>query len=752
MTSGSLPPGLVLSPSGILTGTFTQGGNFAFTVSIHFVLIFDGMTLIDESVPVPFDFTVSGYIGPPLTADPGAVTFNLMPRAAAATQSVTLTNHTGQAATVAVTATASSGGGWLTASAAGPVAAYGTSAVAITADPSQLAPGTYAGTVSISSGAGSPLTVSVLAVVTGTQPNLVLSQTGLFFNAVTGGASSGAQTVAVLNSGTGTLNFNASANTISGGPWLSVSSSSGSTSASSPGSVKATVNAAGLQPGTYYGKILISSSAAADSPQTASVVLNVVSPQNSPGGSVSPAGLVFVGAVGSSPAVQNLTITNPSPSALSYLITPFSNGSVAWLSTQSTSGSITATQPATVGVQVNTTGLTSGVYIGDLSITLLSSDPTSVSLPQSLHVEVLLIVLPAGSTPGLRAALEPHATTCTPKQLLPVFTLLGTGFSASAGWPTELEVTVVDDCGNPLTSGSVTATFSSGDPALSLISIGGGSWTATWNATNVASNVTITALAEQVKPALSGKASIGGALQPNAVPTVATGGIVSAANFLANQPLAPGSFGAIFGANLSSNLVASEKYPLSLQLGETSVVLAGEQLPLLFASGGQINMVVPYDIPVNSTQQLVVQTGTVISVPQQVVIAPASPAVLTQNQAGTGAAIVQAYKPDGMALPLNSPVKAGDVIVLYCSGLGAVNPSIAAGSAAPLSPLSHTVNEVTVTIGGKQQKPAFSGLTPTYAQLYQVNVTIPSGLPSGDATVTLSVAGQQSAPVTIAIQ
>ena len=228
--------------------------------------------------------------------------------------------------------------------------------------------------------------------------------------------------------------------------------------------------------------------------------------------------------------------------------------------------------------------------------------------------------------------------------------------------------------------------------------------------------------------------------------------MVSAANFVANQPLAPGAFAAIFGANLSSGLAESTKLPLSLQLGDTSAILGGKELPLLFTSGGQVNVVVPFDVPGNSTQQLVIQKGSAISIPQSVVIADAQPAIFTQNGFGTGAALINVYKPDGTALPNNSPVSAGDVIILYCSGLGAVNPPVAAGSQTPTSPLSNTVNPVTVTIGQAQAKVLFAGLTPSFAQLYQVNVQIPTGLKSGSAVLTLSVAGQPSAPVSITVK
>lgn len=753
--TGDLPPGISLSPSGLLSGTFTQSGDYSFSIGLTETLIYNSQTLFNDTIPFPFSMNVTGYTGPQLTIAPSAVSFNLTQGAAASNQPVILTNHGSQAIQISASATTTSGGNWLSVSSGASIPANGSAGLAITADPSQLTPGTYSGTISISGTGSSPATISVIAVVTSSQPNLLLSQTGLYFNAVAGGSASPPQTISVLNSGAGTLNFSASASTVSGGNWISLSSSGGSATSSSAGSVTVSVNASALEPGTYYGTVTISATGAADSPQVASVVLNVVTPANSPGGAVQPAGLIFIGSAGGSdPTPQTLSVTNPSPQALTFLATPFSNGNITWLKASPTSGSVAAGAPATVTVAPSLQGLTAGVYLGNISITFVPAASSSTTTPQILQVEVALIVLPAAPSSSLRTDAQPHVSTgCTPTQLIPVFRLLGSGFSSAVGWPTAIEVTVVDDCGNPLTTGSVTVTFSSGDPALPLTSIGGGNWSATWNATNVASNVTITATAQELTPALTGSALIGGTLQSNnTVPSVASGGVVNGANFLANQPLAPGSFGTIFGSNLSSGIFGSSQFPLNQKLGDTSVVLGGEPLPLLFASDKQLNVVLPYDLPANTTQQLLVQFGSAISIPQSVIIAPASPAVFTQDGSATGAAIVQGFQPNGTALPLNSPVSGGDVIVLYCSGLGAVNPAVAAGTQTPASPLSSTVNPVTVTIGGIQQQAQFAGLTPGFAQLYQVNVAVPSGLPSGNATVVVSVAGQQSAPVTISIQ
>lgn len=752
VANSGVPPGLTLSPSGLLGGTFTAAGQFTLNLTLTETTTGLG-TSNTETFVRTFQMVVTGYSGPPVTVEPSALRFNLTQNAASVTQSLTVANYGNQALQFSASATTNSGGNWLQLSpTSGSVASGGTSALAITVDPSDVTPGTYSGTITISAAGGQPLAVAVLAVVTGAQPNIQLSQTGGRFQAVVGGTATSPQTITVLNPGPGTLNFTASASTLAGGNWLSVSPSSGTTSASAAGVVTVTVTPTGLQPGNYYGTVQFSASGAVNSPQVASVVLNVVSPANSPGGFVQPTGLIFVGSAGGTdPAAQTLSITNPSPDALTFVASAFSNGASSWLAATPSSGSVSAAEPAMMSVQPSLTGLTPGVYLGDLALVI--SAPTASGTPQDFHNEIALIVLPADSSPSVRPALRPHAASCMPTQLLPVFTLLGTGFTATAGWPTAIEVTVVDDCGNPLLSGSVTVMFSSGDPALSLESLNDGRWSATWDATHVASSVTITALAQELQPALTGTSFIGGTLQPNtATPAVSSGGVVSAANFAANQPLAPGAFAAIFGTNLSGGLNVASQLPLSLQLGGTSVVLGAEQLPLLFTSGRQVNVVVPYDVPVNSTQQLVVQSGTAISIPQSVVIATAQPAIFTQNGSGTGAALIQVFKSDGTELLNNSPVTAGDVIILYCSGLGAVKPPVAAGSPAPDSPLSKTVNPVTATIGQAQAQVEFAGLAPSFAQLYQVNVQIPSGLPSGNAVLTLSVSGQQSAPVSIAVQ
>jgi uncharacterized protein (TIGR03437 family) len=99
-----------------------------------------------------------------------------------------------------------------------------------------------------------------------------------------------------------------------------------------------------------------------------------------------------------------------------------------------------------------------------------------------------------------------------------------------------------------------------------------------------------------------------------------------------------------------------------------------------------------------------------------------------------------------------TPLKPGESIVIYCTGLGAVNQTIAAGAAAPTAPVS-TVNTVSVSIGGQNVPVSFAGLVPGYPGIYQVTGTVPANAPTGtNIPIAVSVAGVTSAAVQVAVQ
>ncbi len=163
----------------------------------------------------------------------------------------------------------------------------------------------------------------------------------------------------------------------------------------------------------------------------------------------------------------------------------------------------------------------------------------------------------------------------------------------------------------------------------------------------------------------------------------------------------------------------------------------------------------PYQLAAKAKYQIIVLRGITLSSPETVAIFDSQPAVFTTDQSGKGQGHIYIIASDGAQTLANraSPATAGDVLTVYCAGLGEVQPPLAAGLPAPFGQLENTVNPVTATIGGVPADIMFAGLTPGFAGLYQINMTVPSGVTPGDAVpLVLTVAGISSQPVSMAIR
>jgi uncharacterized protein (TIGR03437 family) len=98
-----------------------------------------------------------------------------------------------------------------------------------------------------------------------------------------------------------------------------------------------------------------------------------------------------------------------------------------------------------------------------------------------------------------------------------------------------------------------------------------------------------------------------------------------------------------------------------------------------------------------------------------------------------------------------NPAIRGGSIVIYANGLGPVDAAQSSGDPASATALTRTNTAPTVTLGGSPATLLFSGLTPGSVGLYQVNVAVPSGAPTGTQPLKLSIGGQD-ATVNVAVQ
>jgi uncharacterized protein (TIGR03437 family) len=103
------------------------------------------------------------------------------------------------------------------------------------------------------------------------------------------------------------------------------------------------------------------------------------------------------------------------------------------------------------------------------------------------------------------------------------------------------------------------------------------------------------------------------------------------------------------------------------------------------------------------------------------------------------------------------PATAGNVLTIYAIGMGPTNPAVATGAPAPSTgTLAQLTVTPTINFGGSIAPvfatPSFAGLSPTYAGLYQINVTIPPGTPRGVTVLSVVFPDSTSNTVLIAIQ
>ena len=248
-------------------------------------------------------------------------------------------------------------------------------------------------------------------------------------------------------------------------------------------------------------------------------------------------------------------------------------------------------------------------------------------------------------------------------------------------------------------------------------------------------------------------------------PAVNPGGVVNAGSYAA-EGVAPGSIVSIFGTNLAGSLAVASTIPLSTTLGDvTSVTFNDIPAPFYFVSGGQINAQLPWNVLPSGTASgpvnVVLARSTGTSAPQSVNVVPSMPGIFTVSQNGLGQAIATDNNDGAISAPTGSiagvtthpiSLSSGHALIIWCTGVGPVTPSIENGVAAG-SELRNTVAQPKVLIGGVEAQFVYSVLSPQYVSENQIGVVPAANTPTGDAvSLQIQVNGvTTSDKVTIAV-
>lgn len=238
-------------------------------------------------------------------------------------------------------------------------------------------------------------------------------------------------------------------------------------------------------------------------------------------------------------------------------------------------------------------------------------------------------------------------------------------------------------------------------------------------------------------------------------PSISSGGIVPAT-------VQPGQWVSLYGSNLANGTAYwNGNFPKSL--GGTSVTINGTPAYLSYVSPGQIDLQIPN---VNATGSVPVAVTTAAGTgSSSVKLAQFGPVFFLLDAAmhvagiilrtdgsgayGSGSGSYDILGPTGNSLGYATvAAKPGDSIELFASGFGPTNPSVLPGQA--FTGAAPTTNPVTLRINNVSVTPGFTGLSG--AGLYQINLTVPSGLGTGEVSLQATVGGVQAPDAVFSLQ
>ncbi len=585
---------------------------------------------------------------------------------------------------------------WLTVTpVSGAVSETAFATLTLTPNLAGLNPGTYTATVTITPVVEPPYTevpstITVTLTVTAAAELSVLPNGCCYF--LTPASSAPTQTITVSSNGD-PVAFTATVVPGTGGSWLSVTPPSGTT----PANLTLTISQVGLPFGRYSSQIVIQGP---NSTLTVPVALTVIPPPPPPpptsGIGVSPASLSFVLTAGS-PAPMLPQVITIHPTGISFTASTQSGN---WMST-----ALFVNDYQTI-IQVNASavGLSPGTYQGTISITL---DPyTPVQIPVSL------VVLPVPTSQTRITATPPSLT-----------------INAPAGQSQTQSIT--------LDSGDAPVLFSlSQDTSQDSQGTLGWFFSATeasaLNGPNdqVGTPATLT---------VEAYASLPGSYHQTLTIAWATGSISVPVTFnaAASAMFPPIVSGVLNAASLVPGPIASGEMITILGTGigpSPQVLINGAPATGLYASGTQVNAVVPSNLEAQGTASLQVICDGVASQAWDLPLAPSAPGIFSTDSTGAGQGIV--LNQDTSVNSPSNPASRGGTIQIYATGGGLNLP-------------------VTATIGGIDVSAQFAAPAPNATPgLFQVNAPVPQAVNPGSAVpITVTIGNTRSADgVTISVQ
>ena len=222
-------------------------------------------------------------------------------------------------------------------------------------------------------------------------------------------------------------------------------------------------------------------------------------------------------------------------------------------------------------------------------------------------------------------------------------------------------------------------------------------------------------------------------------PVVATMAPAFAGSTAAPKNFAAGEVVSVYGTNFCADTPAAANPTLPDRLGACMARVDNTPIRLYYASPGQINAVLPQTLAAGA-HQLVVQRYTTTAYSQ--LAAQSDSLAFTVDRIAMSfvetAEGLAVQFPDGGFASAARPVRSGDTLTLYLTGIGKKAQTFAEGAAPARA--SAAVEQVRVTAQGVAATVSSPGVQPQSPGVDQINIVLPAyTLRAGERAITLDI-------------
>ena len=665
--------------------------------------------------------------------------------------------------------------------------------IKVEANPTGLPAGAYAGTITLTAVSGSQV-LTQIAIVTLTVNSapaaITATPSALNFTYTTGDPipSASLTNSFILSSSGSALSATLA---ITGATWLSVLPSGDIDVVGLLNTVAVTVNPTGLAPKVYTGAITVSAPAASNKKLTLTVTLtvdaapptitstwpagviegsaqtvvtvagsNFFSSSTATATGFTPAGTVTVSdgtniatqtflipVYQSTSAMLRVAVASPLPSGVVSVAysQPLAAAGGTGPYTYLLIGGFLPTGLSVLNGQIAGTPSTAGTFTATLQVSDSSTPPISA------YDQLQLTIDPAGAT-ALRidGPVAPMPIGAEAAAYGPVTLAVAGGTGGPYSWtatnlPAGLSLSASGVLsGTPSTdgnAGALAATVVSSDALL---------------ATVPAADL---AMAGVLRMAVTTPAPGGGisneAQFPIFGPNPQITAVVNSASF-AQGTIAPGDVIVIFGLGIGPTALTifdptSPPIPTALPVASPSMIVSinGTPAPILYTSGTQASVIVPYTTT-GTTAQITVTYGGLDSQPFTVSVAAADPGVYSIASSGLGQGAILNFNSTTSDYSINSNSNAaarGSTVVIYITGAGLTTSGVD-DLLIPSSPAVTPVVTPAVTIGGQGATLLAAQAPPgSVPGLIQLNVMVPSSVTPGNVVPVIVTVGGISSQI-----